>query len=71
MIFTSLKELMKECVFESLYLQVNQNAMLCRSIDELLQKEGGTVNSSELKAIEEKVCELYASSIFVIIFKVA
>ncbi|CAN7141524.1 unnamed protein product [Brassica rapa subsp. narinosa] len=32
---------------------VNQNAMLCRSIDELLQKEG-TVNSSELKAIEEK-----------------
>ncbi|XP_018445282.1 uncharacterized protein LOC108817165 [Raphanus sativus] len=33
---------------------VNQNAMLCRSIDELLQKEGGTVNSSELKAIEEK-----------------
>ncbi|KAJ0266108.1 Ribosomal RNA small subunit methyltransferase J [Hirschfeldia incana] len=33
---------------------VNQNAMLCRSIDELLQKEGGTVNSSELKALEEK-----------------
>ncbi|CAH8281868.1 unnamed protein product [Eruca vesicaria subsp. sativa] len=32
---------------------VNQNAMLCRSIDEMLQKEG-TVDSSELKAIEEK-----------------
>ncbi|CAN8298785.1 unnamed protein product [Cochlearia groenlandica] len=33
---------------------VNQNAMLCRSIDELLQKQEGTVHSSELKALEEK-----------------
>ncbi|KAJ4908644.1 hypothetical protein Rs2_12302 [Raphanus sativus] len=32
---------------------VNQNAMLCRSIDELLQREG-TVSSFELKALEEK-----------------
>ncbi|KAF8081699.1 hypothetical protein N665_0870s0021 [Sinapis alba] len=32
---------------------VNQNAMLCRSIDELLQRDG-TVSSFELKALEEK-----------------
>lgn len=32
---------------------VNQNAMLCRSIDELLRK-AGTVHSSELKALEQK-----------------
>ncbi|KAG2334407.1 hypothetical protein Bca4012_016231 [Brassica carinata] len=32
---------------------VNQNAMLCRSIDEMLQREG-TVSSFELKALEEK-----------------
>ncbi|KAL1196338.1 hypothetical protein V5N11_020084 [Cardamine amara subsp. amara] len=32
---------------------VNHNAMLCRSIDELLKKDG-TVNSSELKALEQK-----------------
>ncbi|KAG7608578.1 hypothetical protein ISN44_As05g007870 [Arabidopsis suecica] len=32
---------------------VNQNAMLCRSIDELLRKDG-TVHSSELKALEQK-----------------
>ncbi|KAL0888299.1 hypothetical protein Bca101_012282 [Brassica carinata] len=33
---------------------VNQNAMLCRSIDELLLQKEGTVSSSELKALEEK-----------------
>lgn len=33
---------------------MNQNAMLCRSLDELLQKDG-TVHSSELKALEQKV----------------
>ncbi|KAJ0235346.1 Ribosomal RNA small subunit methyltransferase J [Hirschfeldia incana] len=31
----------------------NQNAMLCKSIDEMLQREG-TVSSFELKALEEK-----------------
>ncbi|CAG7879044.1 unnamed protein product [Brassica rapa] len=32
---------------------VNQNAMICKSMDELLQREG-TVSSFELKALEEK-----------------
>lgn len=46
------QELIQSLVFES--LQMNQNAMICKSIDELLQREG-TVSSFELKALEEKV----------------